>query len=388
MGKSLQKQSHISSDKKIPFTMGRPISLSEENRESLLWWMQCYFHEFAAGTERTLRAKTDDLKLFYSWFVQFKGHDRLTEWSRATTDFFIRSMQTAKIQQQDIEERQLFARNKKAQDHRWSARSINRKIDNLKHFSKWLRGQVPSPLHSDPFHQIKRMDVPILEAKRIEESDLEALTTAALHLSGTEVRKDRSRFQPGKAPLKKQARPLRDYAIFALFKGTGLRENAVCQLNQDQLKPRRLVKVKEKGRQERQVVMSQEAYDAVKLYLSEERVQDAKVWERVTSLFLPVHQTKARQANLKNAKEDYEPRLTPGAISKIVKKIAKKGLGKEGEKRIHPHLFRHHMGFVMNEQGGITAVQKQLGHANLTYSAVYAQKTEEELESYLDEAGV
>jgi hypothetical protein len=33
----------------------------------------------------------------------------------------------------------------------------------------------------------------------------------------------------------------------------------------------------------------------------------------------------------------------------------------------------------MNERGGITAVQKQLGHRNIAYSAGYCQRTDDEL---------
>ena len=41
---------------------------------------------------------------------------------------------------------------------------------------------------------------------------------------------------------------------------------------------------------------------------------------------------------------------------------------------------------IMNEKGGITAVQKQLAHRNIAYSAVYAQRTDDELERILDGA--
>ncbi len=68
----------------------------------------------------------------------------------------------------------------------------------------------------------------------------------------------------------------------------------------------------------------------------------------------------------------------------IVKKIGQNALGETEGKAIHPHLFRHHVGYLMNERGGITAVQKQLGHRNLTYSAVYAQRTDEKMAGYME----
>lgn len=38
---------------------------------------------------------------------------------------------------------------------------------------------------------------------------------------------------------------------------------------------------------------------------------------------------------------------------------------------VHPHRFRHHVGYLMHERGGITAVQKQLAQKNIAYSAGY-----------------
>lgn len=77
--------------------------------------------------------------------------------------------------------------------------------------------------------------------------------------------------------------------------------------------------------------------------------------------------------------------MNPASVWRINKKIAIKALGVEQGKEIHPHSFRHHIRYVMDTKGGITAVQRQLGHRNLAYSAVYSQKTDEELEQYLDE---
>lgn len=41
---------------------------------------------------------------------------------------------------------------------------------------------------------------------------------------------------------------------------------------------------------------------------------------------------------------------------------------------VHPHRFQHHVEYLMNERGGITAVQRQLGHRNIAYSAGYCQR--------------
>ena len=371
MANSIQKAAQIIKDKNLSAELV-PLPKAPD-RNSLLWWMAKYFHEYATGTPRTLKFKAQDLKHFYEWYASFKGHDRIGDWSRATTNAYLDWLRKEKTAQSQG--------NKKAGDRRWANRSINRKLDHLKGFSKWIRAQVPSPIPSNPMENIKRLDVPALEAKRISPEDLEALTTAALHLVGTECRLDQKRFKHGEAPLRKTSRPFRDYAIFALLKGSGLRISEVCNLDLKQLKLKRLEKVITKGAQERTVVISQEAYQALKQYIESEREDDAKEWENPPALFLTIPQTGKLHKGA-------DGRMSPATAWNVIKKIARRALGKDGARRIHPHLFRHHVGYVMNERGGITAVQKQLGHKNIAYSAVYSQRTEEELEGYLDGGGL
>lgn len=348
-----------------------PIPLEAENRTSLLWWIVKYFRDFATGQPITLKFKAQDLKHFFQWYISFKKNDLIANWSKATSNEYVNFL---------VSEQLPTDRGKKKKgDARWSNRSVNRKIDHLKGFSKWVFSQVPSPLVHNPMDKIKRLDVPVLEAKRIPPDVLEALTTSALHLEGTERSSDLNRYKIESLPLKKTARPARDYAIFALLKGSGLRVQAIANLNADQVKPRRLAKVKEKGSQERSVVISKEAYQAIKNYIGTERKKDSKRWENARALFLSIPQTKSRMGSATG-------RMDVSSLRRVVKKISARALG-QGSTEIYPHLFRHHMGYVMERQGGITAVQRQLGHKNLAYSSIYCQKTDEELEQFLDGEG-
>lgn len=124
---------------------------------------------------------------------------------------------------------------------------------------------------------------------------------------------------------------------------------------------------------ERDVVVSKEAARAISDYLERERPVDVEAWNGSRALFLSVHSRVREGDTLKG-------RMLTETIRRVIAKIADRA-GVDG---IHPHLFRHQVGFLMNERGGITAVQKQLGHKNLTYSATYCQRTDEELSGYLD----
>ena len=102
--------------------------------------------------------------------------------------------------------------------------------------------------------------------------------------------------------------------------------------------------------------------------------RDADVWNGARALFLSVpYQAKKRD-------ETRRGRMTTRTLSYVVEKIASRAdVG-----HVHPHRFRHHVGYLMNERGGITAVQKQLGHRNIAYSAMYCQRTDDEMAGYLE----
>lgn len=360
--------SKFSSDVALPAV----IAGGADDRRSLRWWMTEYLTTYATGTPETIRYKGEDLGLFYSWYVWAFGTDDVAKWNRASSNAFVQTIAR--------ETAGKGARGKKPGEPRWSARSLNRKIDHLRTFAKWVAAQVP-PLVAggNPMQGVKRFDVPVLQAKRLTDREVIRLETAARGLAGTRIKRDRKRTDLGVMEVRADARPARDLAIYKLLIGTGLRVGAVSNLDASQFSGRKLVRVKEKGSQEREVVMSAEAAEAVAHYLRTERGADAESFGGdPPPLFLTVpHQARKRNP-------DSDGRMSPRSVFGVVRRLAEDALGESEGKRIHPHLFRHHVGYLMNEKGGITAVQKQLAHRNIAYSAVYAQRTDEELERILD----
>jgi site-specific recombinase XerD len=348
------------------------IHAGDGERRRLGWWIVEYLTTYATGATTTLRYKKEDLELFYAWFVWAFGADDVTRWNRASSNLFVQTLvkETVKV----------AGRGKRAGEPRWSARSLNRKIDHLRTFAKWIASQVPPPVvGGNPMQGIKRFDVPVLQVKRLTEKEVIRLETAARGLAGTRIRRDKKRTELGVMEPRADARPARDLALYKLLIGTGLRVAAVASLDVAQFSGRRLLRVKEKGSQEREVVMSSEAAEAVTHYLRTERGKDAAAFGDATqALFLSVP-TQARNRN-----PEADGRMSPRSIFSVVRNLAVDALGEVEAKRIHPHLFRHHVGYLMNEKGGITAVQKQLAHRNIAYSAVYAQRTDDELERILD----
>lgn len=89
------------------------------------------------------------------------------------------------------------------------------------------------------------------------------------------------------------------------------------------------------------------------------------------ALFLPA---KTRQIS--------DGRLKSLAISYIWNQISETA----GIKGKSPHSARHAMGrHIMEKTGNVSAIQRQLGHKNATYSLQYARITDEELRIALDD---
>ena len=304
------------------------------------------------------------------------GRDDVRRWNTAVSNAYVSFLDSETIPEDQANTR------KAPGALRWAARSKNRKIDHLRTFARWLSEQVPCPVLSGyPMRDIARFEVPVLEAQRFSEREILRMEAAVFDLDVTEIKRNKRQADRDVRELRKDARPIRDQGLYALFIGSGLRVQAVANLNVDQIdfagQVKRLRKVREKGRVERDVIITRGAADAIARYLESERVADADAWNGARALFLSVpYQAKKRDDTRKG-------RMTTRALSYVVEKIASRA----DVAHVHPHRFRHHVGYVMNERGGITAVQKQLGHRNIAYSAGYCQRTDSELAEYLESNG-
>ena len=69
-------------------------------------------------------------------------------------------------------------------------------------------------------------------------------------------------------------------------------------------------------------------------------------------------------------KSDYQDART---LSYVVAKVADHAQV-DG---VHPHRLQHHVGYLMNERGGITTVKRQLGHRAIAFNVAYCQRTDD-----------
>jgi integrase/recombinase XerC len=145
--------------------------------------------------------------------------------------------------------------------------------------------------------------------------------------------------------------PLRDRAIFELLYGCGVRVSELAGLNlEDVDRAARWLRVRGKGRKERQVPLPGQAAGALERYLAQRPVaRDER------AIFL----------NHRNQ------RLTARGIRGIVKLYATLLMG---DPSIHPHSFRHaYATHLLADGADLRAIQELLGHARLSTTQKYTQ---------------
>ena len=158
--------------------------------------------------------------------------------------------------------------------------------------------------------------------------------------------------------------PARDRAIFELLYGCGLRVSELAGLDlEDVDRGEGWLRVRGKGRKERQVPLPGKAAEALERYLEERPVaRDER------AVFLN-HRSK---------------RLTDRGIRGIVKFYA---TYVSGDPSVHPHSFRHaYATHLLADGADLRAIQELLGHARLSTTQKYTQVSLTDLMAVYDKA--
>lgn len=157
---------------------------------------------------------------------------------------------------------------------------------------------------------------------------------------------------------------VRDVAILEFLYGCGLRLSELVGLNLEDLdRGERWVRVRGKGRKERQVPYTSKAAEALERYLPERRPAPG-----VTALFLG-----------KGGR-----RVSRRGVQVMVKAYA---IALSGDPSIHPHSFRHAYATHLLAAGAdLRSIQQLLGHASLSTTQKYTQVSLTDLMAVYDKA--
>lgn len=158
--------------------------------------------------------------------------------------------------------------------------------------------------------------------------------------------------------------PRRDLAMLELLYGSGLRVSELTGLNLDDIdRNERWLRVRGKGRKERQVPYPGKAETALEAYLTERRAVPGE-----SAVFVNFHGA----------------RLTTRGVQKIVKFYATQITG---DSSVHPHSFRHAFAtHLLGDGADLRAIQELLGHARLSTTQKYTQLSLTELMAVYDKA--
>ncbi|MGD0498998.1 MAG: tyrosine recombinase XerC [Bryobacteraceae bacterium] len=158
--------------------------------------------------------------------------------------------------------------------------------------------------------------------------------------------------------------PVRDRAIFELLYGCGLRVSELAGIDLGDLdRSERWLRVRGKGRKERQVPLPGKAAEALERYLAERPV---------------VRDERAVFLNHRGG------RLTDRGIRGLVKFYA---AYLAGDSSIHPHSFRHAYATHLLAAGAdLRSIQELLGHARLSTTQKYTQVSLTDLMAVYDKA--
>jgi len=165
------------------------------------------------------------------------------------------------------------------------------------------------------------------------------------------------------APKGDNLKSLRDMALLRLFFSTGLRVSELASLPRELNLKSDEFSVRGKGDKVRVVFLSDDAKEAIKLYLDKRGdVDDA--------LFIQ-HSPQQKVAGKKTL------RLTARSIERIVKHYAiKAGISK----KVTPHVIRHSFATDLLQNGAdLRSVQMLLGHANIATTQIYTHITDKHL---------
>jgi integrase/recombinase XerC len=158
--------------------------------------------------------------------------------------------------------------------------------------------------------------------------------------------------------------PLRDRLLLEMLYGCGLRVSEAVGLNVEDLdRSERWLRVRGKGRKERQVPYGRKAAGALDRYLEARDIST-----ETKALFLN------RAGN----------RLSDRSARNIVKFYATWTVG---DSSIHPHTLRHAFAtHLLSDGADLRAIQELLGHARLSTTQKYTQVSLEDLTRVYDKA--
>jgi len=330
-----------------------------EEKKNLYSWANLFFEKKSTASNKTKKMQKRYLRLFFSFLEKETGNTFCDSWTPRLAKSFQLSMQNTFNEDGS---------------RVWSDRTINNVQNLIKPFANFVHENRPFPLGS-PLSKVKKIPVSNqLEIERaITKQERNRILDSADQLVFVGGRsRDRQRSKGARPPQRKTFRPFRNRAIIYTLIETGMRRTAITRLNLNDIDfEKRILSVKEKGGGVQPYPISSQGLEAVKNYIDKERSKDNQKWNSSALFLSPASNPHGNG------------RLSPQVINTVWNKTRDfAGVSKDKT----PHSARHGMGaFIMEKTGNVSAVQRQLGHKNASFSMQYSRISNDELKRVLDE---
>ena len=265
-------------------------------------------------SENTIKSYDNDLSQFLTFSEKYENNRKLSSIDNKTIRAWIIEISTKNL----------------------SNKSINRKIDSIKSFFKFLiKRQI---IKKNPSTLVKSLKAKQTLPLFLKEKDLVGLFKT-INLSNTldETRSD---------------------LILELLYGTGIRINELINLKSKNLDLiRNEIKVLGKRNKERILPINQNIVSKAKLYLNHKKRKSSKS----EFVFLT----------------DKGNKLYPMMVYRTVKKCLSSLISSE---KYNPHLLRHSFAtHILNKGGDLNAIKDLLGHESLAATQIYTHNSIEKL---------
>ena len=240
-----------------------------------------------------------------------------------------------------------------------SAITIRRKLAALRSFFRFLARE--GSIGMNPARLVRTPKAPVRLPDVMTEEQVNGLVDDAI--AGKLVRRH----------------PARDVALFEFLYGCGLRVSELVGLNLDDIdRTERWLRVRGKGRKERQVPYGSKAEAALERYLPERCLPNHGLPNHCLPNQSPRPAETALFLNHRGA------RLAVGGAEFIVRLYATHLMG---DSSVHPHSFRHAYATHLLASGAdLRSIQELLGHARLSTTQKYTRVSLTDLMAVYDRA--
>lgn len=312
------------------------LPIIDQNSSSIEYWLNLYFNIIVSGSsEKTVKAKQNDLSKFLVFFESSLNHSNVDYWTPSITKHF----------------QKMLVKNG------YKATSTNRIIASVKHFGKWLYKQKKL-IAGNPIANIKDIVTDDPDWNGLSDQQIMKLKAACE--------------QRLKICVRNNQNPLMEIAIFFVLLNTGLREFELVSLNVGDYHSKGFHNVQRKGNKvSTKITVPLEARQHLENYLN---FRFSDNIDNSNHKHLPMFLSR------------YGNRLSTHDVIRICHRISNQACAQDANKfKLNPHMLRHTFLKRVADKHGVHVAQKMSGNVSMSEIFRYTKPSQTEIDKHVEE---